>query len=768
VIGKIISHYRVIEKLGGGGMGVVYKAQDTNLDRTVALKFLPPHLLADKEAEQRFISEAKAASSLDHPNICTIYDIGKTDDDQLFIALAYYDGETLKKKIEKGPIKIEDAIDTIIQVAEGLKRAHKKGIAHRDIKPANIFITNEGIVKILDFGLAKTSGEPSITNLGSTVGTVSYMSPEQSKGEEVDHRTDIWSLGVVLYQMLSGSLPFQGDYEQAVIYSILNEQPAFPKDIPLELKVIVQKALKKDQSQRYQNVDDIVDELRLNREKSKSAQFRAINMGRKSKVFTSASITFLLVMVSVLIYLFFPTNQDSENKSIAVLPFENLSEKKENDYFSDGITEDIITQVSKISDLKVISRTSVMYYKNHTKKLHDIGRELGVATILDGSVRRVNDRVRIVAKLIDVNSNAHLWAHTYDRDLTDIFAIQSDVAQQIANALRAQLSASELERIDRKPTKNLEAYNSYLLGRFFWNQRTKDGFEKAIQYFQEAIKKDSSYALAYSGLADCYILSPYYADWHSNQAYLKGLSAAIRALELDNNLGEGHISLAYIKDHYEWNWFDAENEYRYGVELNPNYATGHHWYGMALHRHGRIKEAINEMQKALELDPFSLIINTNFGDLLYYSRNYDEAINQYEKTLEMNPNFSSAHQGLGKTFIQKGKIYEAIKEFEKLTSYRRLTELPYAYVLLGEEERAEEMLKELQKKAKQTYIDPTLLARAYMGVGDLDTAFELLEKSYQERSVYLYDMISLDPYYDLIRNDQRYNTLLEKMSYKNK
>ncbi|MCH6573926.1 MAG: protein kinase [Bacteroidetes bacterium] len=471
MIGKTISHYKIIEKLGGGGMGVVYKAVDTKLDRTIALKFLPPHLLADKEAEQRFISEAKAASSFDHPNICTIHEIGKTDDDQLFIVMAYYQGETLKKKIEKGPIKTEEAIDIVIQVAEGLKRAHNKGIVHRDIKPANIFITNDGIAKILDFGLAKVSTQAQITTMGTTMGTVGYMSPEQTKGEEVDHRTDIWSLGVVLYQMLSGSLPFQGDYEQAIIYSILNEEPTLLKSLPKDLENILNKALQKNPNDRYNNLNDMLDDLKkLNRTDAHQTTDDKPGRKRKPQAFIVSSIVGLILAFMLVYFLFINDSESGESsverKMIVVLPFKNLG-LPEDEYFADGITEEITSRLSEIKQLGVIGRTSADQYKNTEKSFDQIGEELGVEYLLEGSVRwekvpGSESRIRVTPQLIKISDGTHIWTERYDAILKSVFDVQTDIAEKVANALDVTLLESEQKSISQKPTDNLQAYDFYL------------------------------------------------------------------------------------------------------------------------------------------------------------------------------------------------------------------------------------------------------------------------------------------------------------------
>jgi len=476
MLGKTVSHYRITEKLGEGGMGVVYRAEDTILKRTVALKFLPRELTRDAGAKERFIREAQAASALDHPNICTVFEVNEADD-QTFIAMACVEGGSVKDRLAAGPMDIDVATDVAAQVAEGLEEAHDKGIVHRDIKAANIMLTPKGQAKIMDFGLAKLSGGSGLTRTGVTMGTVAYMSPEQVRGEEVDRRTDVWSLGVLLYEMVTGHMPFEAEYEPAAMYSILNENPrpmaAFRPDVPVELEHIVETALAKSLEERYQTASEMKGDL------------RALRAGRTVGVAEQ-----------------FIARARFAKKSIAVLPFKSLSDSKEDEYFSDGTTEDIISQLSKIGELKVISRTSAMRFKNTTKSLREIGRELDVATILEGSVRRSGDRVRIVSQLVDTRTDEPLWTETYDRQMSDIFEIQSDVAQKIATELRAQLSPEVKRRMERKPTESLEAYDYYLKGREYYYRYRKQDNEHAIELFKKALELDPDYALAYAGLGD--------------------------------------------------------------------------------------------------------------------------------------------------------------------------------------------------------------------------------------------------------------------------
>ncbi|HLG93710.1 MAG TPA: protein kinase, partial [candidate division Zixibacteria bacterium] len=612
MIGRTVSHYKILDKLGEGGMGVVYKAQDLRLDRLVALKFLPPHLGTEEEQKKRFFQEAKAASALDHPNVCTVYEIDETPAGQIFISMAYYEGEPLNKKIEKGPLKLEEAVSIVLQIAQGLAKAHRQGIVHRDIKSGNVVITADGIAKIVDFGLAKLLGNTTRTKT-KAVGTPGYISPEQLSGDFADHRADIWSLGIVLYEMLTGQLPFKGDYEQAVLYAILNEVPAPTssrrKEVSFVLDGIVAKCLEKNPAGRYQKAEDLIEDLKRAAAASGAAQ--------------PAGGTAL--------------------KSIAVLPFDNISPDSENEYFSDGLTEEIITHLSKIRTLKVISRTSAMRYKGVKKPLRQIAGELGVEFILEGSVRRQGNDLRISAQLIDAVQDSHLWAEKYRGTLEDVFDIQEKVAGEITGALRLQLSPNEQKDLKQRPTEDAEAFQLYLKGRYWWNKRTEEAIWRGIRYFEEAIQKDPLYALAYAGLADSYNMLGFYSMLPPKEAFSKARAAALKALEIDENLAEAYPALAYARHYHDWNWTGAEKDYQRAIQLNPNYASAHQFYATFLTCMGRPEESLARMKKAQELDPLSLIINSALGWLYYYWRRYDEAIEQLKRVQEMDPNFFLAH-----------------------------------------------------------------------------------------------------------------------------
>jgi len=734
MINKTISHYKILEKLGGGGMGVVYKAQDIKLDRTVALKFLPPNMLADKEAEQRFISEAKAASSFDHPNICTIFEIAKTDDDQLFIVMACYEGETLKKKIEKEFIKTDDAIDIIIQIATGLQKAHEKEIIHRDIKPANIFITKDGMVKILDFGLAKVSTQTQLTTMGTTMGTVAYMSPEQTKGEEVDHRTDIWSLGVVFYEMLTGQLPFKGEYEQAVIYSILNEDPKFiaelSGDIQPQLTHIVERALKKNPKERYQTTKDLIDGLKA---------FDKSGASIKGKMIIS---------------------------TVAVLPFSNMSNDTEQQYFCDGMAEDIINDLAHLKDLRVVARTSSFAFRDKNLDIREIGRKLGAHSILEGSVRKAGNRLRITAQLINVADGYHLWSERYNRELEDVFAIQEEISNAIVNALKIELTRETDTPILKRYPNNLEAYDLYLKGRYFWNTRQSGGLEKARHHFEKAVKIEPTYALAYAGLADYYNIMGWYAYSTPKESLPKAKQAALKALEINNNLAEAHSALAFAKWTYDWDMETAEKEFKHAIELNPNYSTAHMWYSNFLVANSRSEKGLVEIEKALTLDPLSHTIQACSGGMFYLAGQYDRAVRQCTNTLEMNPKFSLARNILTLIYEQQLNYIEAIKEGLKIRkdfdSPEAISSLGYAYARSSKIDEAIQLLNELIKLSKKKYVSSYHIAVIYIGLNKKEDAIVWLEKAVEERSPSLV-YLKVDPIFNSLQADPRFIEILRKI-----
>ncbi|MEA2692129.1 MAG: eukaryotic-like serine/threonine-protein kinase, partial [Acidobacteriota bacterium] len=625
--GSSVAQYRILEQIGSGGMGRVFRAEDTRLLRTVALKFLPPALTRDPVAKGRFLKEAQAASALDHPNIATVHELGESADGQLFLAMACYDGETLRARIERGPLPVHEAALLAAQVAAGLSRAHQRGIVHRDIKPSNLMVTPDGIVKILDFGIAKLMGQEGLTREGLILGTLAYMSPEQASGREIDHRTDIWSLGVVLYAMLAGHPPFRGESDRLLVDGILHRQPEplrrVRPEVPAELERLVGRMLAKDPAERPETMDEVraglgVSSVALEISTRRLAPRRARRWGRWAAGTAAAILVAGLAafaprpapgrraLPSA------PAAGRAARPSIAVLPFENLSRDSEQDYMADGLTEALTTDLAKIGGLKVVSRTSSEHYKATAKPLPEIASELGVDNVLEGSVLKVGGRVRISAKLIEARADRSVWAESYDREMSDILALQSEVSRAIVRETQVQLTPQDQARLALGPTRTVqpEVYEAYLKGRYQWNRRNREGIEKAIAYFEQATAKDPTYAPAYAGLADAYNFMSYLRV--SPEAMPKARAAVLKALALDDALPEAHASLGNILFDEDWDWAGGERELRRALELNPNYATAHHWYWAALVILGRWPEARREIELAHELDPLSLVIETAY------------------------------------------------------------------------------------------------------------------------------------------------------------
>ncbi len=675
MVGQIISHYHIIEKLGEGGMGVVYKAEDTKLDRLVALKFLPASVAATEEEVARFRQEAKAISALNHPNIATIHDIDEAEG-QRFLVLEYIPGGTLKSKIRSlqssgKELSIREVVEYGLQVADGLSHAHRHGIVHRDVKTDNVMLTEEGRVKITDFGLAKLRGGAHLTKTGATVGTAAYMSPEQVVGEEVDHRSDLFSYGTVLYELATGNLPFRGEHEAALSYSIVNESPVPVKSlrsaVPEGLEAVVNKCLEEEKAKRYQRAEEIVEDLT----RVKQELTAPVAGARKAlKLPWVMAGMVLLAGLAALYFLLLTRPSAVDRKSIAVLPFKNMSGDKDDEYFSDGITEDIITQLSKIGDLKVISRTSVMQYKGVTKNLREIGKQLDVASILEGSVRRSGNRVRIVSQLIDAQTDEHIWAETYDREMKDIFDIQSDVAQKIAIALKAKLSAGEGEHLAKKPTENLTAYDYYLKGReYYYNYRKQDN-ENAIELFKKALQLDSNYVLAYAGLADAYAQRMWRfgfpAGWVDS-----AIDVSNKAISLDPSSAEAYKAIGLAYEYKGWLRKALEADQK-AVRLNPNYHPAVANVGWVYWFLGEYSEALRWMKKSQALAPTNA--QTSFGVAYVYLFLGDDpnATKWYQKALDLQPDFVYALQGMGWLFLRKGQYDEAYGYARRILSLDRI------------------------------------------------------------------------------------------------
>jgi serine/threonine protein kinase/Flp pilus assembly protein TadD len=751
MIGKEISHYRILEKLGGGSMGVVYKARDLNLDRLVALKFLVSQEEYAEEEKIRFIQEAKTTSALDHPNICTIYEIEETKPDleesgesYIFISMAYYEGETLKEKIEGGPFSVKDAVDITVQICEGLSKAHKKNIIHRDIKPANIIDTGDGIYKLMDFGIAKLRDSQHLTKTGTIMGTPGYMSPEQAKGVNIDFRTDIWSVGIILYEMLTCRLPFRGENYLSLMYSIINE-PLIPiktyrENIPENLIYIIEKMLSKDPQNRFQTCDELIEIL-------KSLESATFTLGETEK-----NNIFPLI--------------EKKSPSIAVLPFRDMSPKKDQDYFCDGLAESIITTLTRIPGLRVVSRNSVFQFKNVPIDIFEIREKLKVQTILEGSVQKAGNRVRIAMQLINTSDGFLLWAEDFKQELTDIFEVQDDITEAVVESLKLKLTGVSDTQLYRHHTENIDAYNTFLKGRFYLNQRTVHGVNRSIEYFTQAIDIDPHFALAYAGLADSYAILGIYGAHPPQTVMLRSMNMANKALEFDENLAEAHITLGCIKAVYEWNWREAETEFVKGIELNRNCANGHHWYAINyLVPLGRFKEAKTEIFNALNIDPVSMVINVTLGLIEYFSKNYQIAVQHYKKAMEFQPDFAMSNFFLGKALVQEKKYQEAMSHFQKALdlygeSTNMLATFAHAAALADQQDIAKKTLHSLLDQATQKYVSPYDISCIYLGLGETEKALTWLEKAVEEHA-YLLIYLKVDPMMEPLQTHPKLESILK-------
>ena len=832
MIAETISHYRIINKLGAGGMGEVYLAQDTKLDRKVSLKILPAEVAAHPDRMKRFVQEAKAASALNHPNIITIHEIDQTDSGH-FIATEFIDGETLREHMRNAPVKLGEVLDVAAQIASALSAAHAANIVHRDIKPENIMLRTDGIVKVLDFGLAKLTERLSPdsvdteaatkalvqTEPGVVLGTVAYMSPEQARGLVVDARTDIFSLGVVIYEMVAGKTPFAGSSGNEIISAILSkEQPAplarFAHNVPDRLEEIVTKALAKDREERYQSVKDLLIDLKRLRQKlevdaeiersvtpqlrtstktapaggqaavvstneaaaqtatatashpTTSAEYIITEIKRHQRSVSVVLAALVILSVAGFAYFFYFARSSKAIDSIAVLPFVNASADPNTDYLSDGISETLINSLTQLQQLRVVARSTAFGYKGKEVDPRAVGRDLNVRAVLMGRVRQAGDSLNIQVDLVDATTGAQLWGQEYDRKFSDLVAVKQDIAREVTEKLRLRLSGTEQQQLARRDTANPEAYQLYLKGRFYWNKRTGEALKKSIEYFNQASEKDPNYALAYAGLADAYILLPTYSAGAPQDIFPKAKAAAKKALELDETLAEAHTSLAKVLS-YDWNLAESNREFQRAIELNPNYATAHQWYGNGnLRVMGRFDEAIAEMKRAQELDPLSLVINSDVGVTYISARQYGQAIEQLRKTTEMDQGFYYAHWNLGIAYEMKGSLQEALAEYQKA---RQLTDDPRTLALLGhglavsgKRVEALRMLDQLKEMAKQRYVPAYSFTIVYVGLGEKDQALQWLEREYQDRAVELLSL-KVDPLLDSLRSDPRFADLVRRM-----
>ncbi|HEU4434270.1 MAG TPA: protein kinase [Pyrinomonadaceae bacterium] len=825
-----LGRYEIRSLLGVGGMGEVYLAQDTSLNRRVALKVLPPEVASNQDRMRRFKQEASAAASLNHPSIAHIYEIGEFDGLH-FIAMEYVEGSTLRSKIHEEREELSKLLRALQHVAEGLAKAHDAGVVHRDLKPDNVMITSDGHGKILDFGLAKlvepqprstSSEEPTILQHsipGVILGTAGYMSPEQAQGKtkEIDHRSDIFSFGCILFEAITGHRAFAGNDTIDTLYKIIREPvpliSQFNPTAPADLQRIVRRCLAKDPNDRYQNIKDVAIELKdIRRElhetatetppvstvsrdartlsnaettvvqnqatvvpsspstRASSAEF-IVNEIKRHKFATLIVITFVLVVGAAVAFgvrsYLHAGGTEVAVESIAVIPFVNQNRDPGIDWISDGLTESIINNLTQLPNLKVIARSSVFRYKGREDDPMSIGRELGVRAVLTGRMTQRGDMVLISTELVDVRDNKQLWGEQYERKVSDMLSVQREIAREITNNLRPTLSGVDRTRMEKQYTANPEAYQLYLKGRFYWNKRTPADFQKAIGFFQQAIDKDPNYALAYSGLADTYTLLTVYSSEPPRELMPKAKKAALKALELDDRLAEAHASYGQIVVYYDYEMAEAEKRYRHALELNPNYATAHQWLAELLSTLKRFDEALAEIKRALDLDPMSVIMNRIYADILQDQRRWDESIEQYKKTIELDPSFATAHYFLGRTYEAQGKYDQAVAQY---AIAGRVSGLPPELV----EQSSQVYAKSGWKPYLQTTLDqilnqptvrkfpPFVIATYYARLGDKEQTLAWLERGYEERDFRM-TLISVSFEFDNLRSDPRFEQLVQKI-----
>ncbi|MEK6288658.1 MAG: protein kinase [Acidobacteriota bacterium] len=763
MISQSISHYRIIEKIGAGGMGEVYLAEDTRLGRKVALKVLPAQFTKDESRLRRFEKEARATSALNHPNILTVFEVGQTEDLH-FIATEFIEGKTLRQYAALTRIELSKALDISIQVASALSVAHQAGIAHRDIKPENLMLREDGYVKVLDFGLAKLIGEKGPTTdteaatiakadtaPGTVMGTANYMSPEQVRGLEIDPRTDIFSLGVVLYELIARRRPFDGPTPTDVIVAIVAKEPAplgqFAPNVPNELERIVTKALAKDREERYQSAKDLLIDLkRLKQRLEVEAEIsRSFPSGIERQ--SSGELPKLL-------------------PSIAVLPFANTSADPDNEYFCEGLAEELINALAKLDGLRVMARTSAFSFKGKNADVREIGMKLNVSSVLEGSVRKVGNRLRIMAQLINVADGYHIWSERYDRQMEDIFDIQDELSLAITNALKVRLLDTERAALLQRRIDNPEAYRLYLLGRFHLNKYTEEGCKKAVEYFEQAIGIEPGYAPAYSGLADSYRRLWIFGYIPPDKTVPQWKTAAAKALELDDTLAEAHVSLASLKCLYDWDWRGAELEFKRGIELDPNNPLAYQNYGYVFIARGQMEEALAQSRRALELDPLSMTQNTHMGYILAYARQYDRALERGRKIIEIEPRHHGGYTLMGYAYRAKEMYNEALEVIQKSIALGggavAMIIAAGSYAGMGKLDEARQGLDKLLAIRQQKYMPAYFIASIYSALGDTDRAFDWLEKAYEEHNGFLV-FLKVQQSFDRLHSDPRFNELLRRI-----
>jgi TolB-like protein/predicted Ser/Thr protein kinase len=776
MVGRTISHYRVVEKLGEGGMGVVYKAEDTRLGRTVALKFPRSGGLVDEDDKARFLREAEAAAALNHPNICTVHEIDEFDG-LAFIVMEFVEGQSVKKKARKTPLTLEAALDIAIQAAQGLQAAHGNGVTHRDIKSANLMVTSQGQVKVMDFGLAQIGDRSQLTKTGTTLGTAAYMSPEQALAQPIDRRTDIWSLGVVLYEMLTGRLPFEGGVDAAVAYAVVNREPqpvtALRSGVPIEVDRIIEKALAKKRGERYQRVDQFLADLRALRT-SQLAGSRITapkRLNRRQLALLGAGVAVAAPIVAVGLNVgrlrdrMFGFFARPVIESIAILPIENLSGQADQEYFADGMTEGLITSLAKIGALKVISHSSVKQYQGTDKQPRQIARELDVDAVVQGAVQLAGNRVRLTAQIVDPSTGEILWAESYDRDSADVLMLQSDLARSIADQIAVSVTPEESSRLAAAAPVHPEAYEAYLRGRVSLDSFSARDFENAEQYFHLALERDSNFSLAYAGLAAVWSHRVVLGLVPPLEAAPKWKEAVTRAVELDDASAEGQVALANFKTFHEFDWAGGEAAYRRAIELNPNHAYARAFYSHLLTALHRAEEAAPQIQRALELDPLNPFIQGLYGLQLMFAHRYDDAITQFRNMLRMAPDLPLAHRGLFNCLHMKGRHEEALAEMRALyAADREVAEaLVRGYQQGGYQGALNATADTLAERSRRVYVKPIRIAQLYERAGNVEQALAWHERGMELRD---HDMAyrSVAPVSDATRSHPRFQALLRRLN----
>ena len=787
--GARLGPYEVLASLGAGGMGEVYRARDTRLRRDVAVKVLPEAFLQDPDRLRRFEQEALAASALNHPNILTIHDIG-SEAGAPYVVSELLEGQTLREVLSKGALPEGKAVEYGAQITTGMAAAHEKGIVHRDLKPENIFVTRDGLVKILDFGLAKLThpereaGPPAdaqtftaATEPGVVMGTIGYMSPEQVKGLPADARSDVFSFGAVLYEMLSGRRPFSRPSSAETMSAILRDEPPLlsPAPAPSPLERVVRRCLEKSPDARFQSARDLAFALR----ESAGVPSATTPVRPASRVRTMlpavAAGAVLLVIATALTFdagrireRLFRAGGGVHVRSLAVLPLANLSGDPGQDYFADGMTEALTAGLAQIRSVKVISRTSAMQYKGTKKPLREIAHELGVDAIVEGSCARSGDRVRVTAQLIQGETDEHFWAKSFDREFGDVLTLQGEIAGAIADQIEAELTLDERSRLTAKRPIAAKAYEAYLRGRFFLDEGSDQGLQSALEQFNRALQIQPDYAAPYAGIASYYAILPFYSSQSPAEVFPKARAAAQKSVELDDNLAEAHASLAYIRAYFEWDWAAAEREFRKALDLRPNFADAHFSYGRYLAASGRMLEAIAEVHRAEELDPRELSLKANTALLFYFQGRYDDAVKALRDVGRTDATLSMVPWGLGLAYEQKGMGPEALASLQKAATLSKsrnvLASLAHAQAVLGQHQEARKFLTTLQEDSRKGYVPSYYFALVYTGLGEKDRAFEWLERAYQERSTVL-AYLRLDPRLAPLRSDPRYAELVRRMGF---